>query len=141
MRDPQDITAILRQHGIQPSTQRVAVALVVLRRDRHLTADQVWQEVQAQLPVISRATIYNTLNLFVSKGLLSPLQFDDGPTVFDANVDAHHHFVDEQTGVIHDIPWDALEVRNVDGLAGFAVSSYTVVLRGRKRTGGKVRGR
>lgn len=128
----------LRKHGIQPSAQRVAVAEYVLATDAHPSADQVWAEVRAHLPVISRATVYNTLNLFVRKGLLRQIQLGEGRIGFDPNLAPHHHFIDEATGVVLDVPWDALEVRRVDSLRGLEVREYQVVLRGRRgraRTG------
>jgi Fe2+ or Zn2+ uptake regulation protein len=122
----------LRKHGIQPSAQRVAVANYVLNTDAHPPAEQVWAEVRARLPVISRATVYNTLNLFVRKGLLRQVQLAEGKVGFDPNLEPHHHFIDEATGLVLDIPWDALEVRRVDALRGLEVREYQVVLRGRR---------
>jgi Fe2+ or Zn2+ uptake regulation protein len=129
-----DLVEVLRDHDVQPSAQRVAVAQYVLRTEDHPSADQVWAKVKEGFPMLSRATVYNTLNLFVEKGLLRELVLAEGKVVFDPKVEAHHHFIDEQTGVIHDIPWEALEVRHVDALAaqGFDVREYQVVLRGRK---------
>ncbi len=123
----------LRGHGIQPSAQRVAVAEYVLRTDEHPSADQVWARVKQGFPMLSRATVYNTLNLFVEKGLLCELVLAEGKVVFDPNVAAHHHFVDEETGEIHDVPWDALEVRKVEGLRRFEVRKYQVVLHGKQK--------
>jgi len=131
----EDAIARLREKGIQPSAQRVAVAEYVLGTQDHPSADQVWERVRAKLPVLSRATVYNTLNLFVEKGLLRQLILAEGKVVFDPKVDAHHHFIDDATGAIHDVPWDALEVRHVDRLRGFDVAEYQVVLRGRVATG------
>ncbi len=122
----------LRTHGIQPSAQRVAIARYVLATDEHPSADRVWERVRAELPVVSRATVYNTLNLFVDKGLLRELVLAEGKVVFDPVVERHHHFIDERTGRIHDVPWDALTVSDVDALAGFEVHEYQVVLRGRR---------
>ena len=45
----------------------------------------------------------------------------------------HHHFIDEETGRIHDVPWDALRVSDVSALQDFDVREYQVVLRGRCR--------
>jgi Fe2+ or Zn2+ uptake regulation protein len=84
--------------------------------------------------MISRATVYNTLNLFVEKGLLARHVLAPGRVVFDPNVQRHHHFIEDATGRIHDVPWDALDVRRVEALRGFEVREYQVVLRGR-RTG------
>ncbi len=127
-----DIVAVLRDHSIRPSAQRVAVGEYVLETDEHPSADQVWARVRARFPILSRATVYNTLNLFVEKGLLCELVLTEGKIVFDPDVEPHHHLLDEETGRIYDVPWDAVEVRNVESLRGFDVGSYQVVIRGRK---------
>lgn len=124
---------LLRDREIQPTAQRVAIARYVLSTDEHPSADEVYAKVKGTIPVLSRATVYNTLNLFVEKALLRELVLAEGRVVFDPNVDRHHHFIDEETGTIHDIPWNALEVKNVDGLSNLDVREYQVVLRGRKK--------
>ena len=132
------VAKLLRDAGIQPSAQRVAVAEYVLATSDHPTADRVWAKVRKSFPVISRATVYNTLNLFVEKGLLRQFVLDDRKTVFDASVGNHHHFVDEETGRVYDIPFEALSVSKLDSLSGFDVRDYHVVVRGRK-TGARKR--
>jgi Fe2+ or Zn2+ uptake regulation protein len=127
-----DVVSFLRDRGIQPSPQRVAVAGYVLFTDRHPTAEEVCSTVQRGFPLLSRATVYNTLNLFVRKGLLRACTLAEGRVVFDPNVTRHHHFVDERTGRIYDVPWEALEVRRVETLKDYRVRDYQVVLRGRK---------
>ncbi len=127
-----EVPETLRRHGIQPSAQRVAVADFVLQTEAHPSADQVWGQVRSSFPMISRATVYNTLNLLVRKGLLRQLVLAEGKVVFDPNVHPHHHFVDESTGAIHDVPWDAVEVRRVEELKGLEVREYQVVMRGRR---------
>jgi Fur family transcriptional regulator, iron response regulator len=122
----------LTEHGIQPSAQRVAVADYVLYTSDHPSADQVWVEVKRHFPMLSRATVYNTLNLFTEKGLLRELVLAEGKVVFDPKLDPHHHFLDEETGEIVDVPWSALDVRRVHNLNGFDVREYQVVMRGKK---------
>jgi Fe2+ or Zn2+ uptake regulation protein len=128
----QDLAALLRAHKIQPSAQRLAVAAYVLDTGEHPSAEEVWRRAQANLSMISRATVYNTLHLFVKKGLLRELVLAEGRSVFDCNCEAHHHFIDESTGDIHDVPWDAVRVSKVERLAGFEVKEYMVVMRGTK---------
>ncbi len=120
----------LREHGIQPSAQRVAIAEYVLHTDEHPSADLVWKRVQAKLPYVSRATVYNTLNLFVETGLLRALSLADQSVVFDPKTERHHHFIDEETGEIHDVPWEKVQVCNVEALRGFEIHDYQVVMRG-----------
>ena len=130
MNDPTDV---LRRHGIQPSAQRVAIAEFVLATDAHPSADQVLVAVRERLPMVSRATVYNTVRAFVDAGLLRELVLAEGRTVYDPKVEPHHHFIDEATGAIRDVPWQALEVRGVEDLHGLQVSEYQVVLRGRPK--------
>jgi Fur family iron response transcriptional regulator len=127
-----DVVQILVQHRIQPSAHRVAVAEYILGTDSHPSADQVWVHVRRRLPVISRATVYNTLNLFVERGLVKGLTLAEGRVVFDPNVEPHHHFIDDATGTIHDIPWEAVKVSRVDNIPGLDVREYQVIMRGRK---------
>lgn len=127
-----DLPALLESHGIQASAQRLAVADYVLYTDDHPSADRVFGRAKRALPVLSRATVYNTLNLLVEKGLLRELVLAEGKIVFDPKVDRHHHFIDDSTGRIYDVPWNAVEVRKVGELSDFDVSEYQVVLRGKR---------
>jgi Fur family iron response transcriptional regulator len=134
-RDPSPVALpeLLRSHGIQPSAQRVAIAGYVLGTAAHPSAEVVLERVRASFPMVSRATVYNTLHLLVEKGLLRELVLAEGKVVYDPKLERHHHFVDEESGAIHDIPWGALQVSRVGSLAGYDVREYQVVLRGRRR--------
>lgn len=132
-----NVVRILEEHGIQPSAQRVAVAAFVLQTTEHPSADKVWAGVQESFPMISRATVYNTLHLFVEKGLLRELHLAPDSVIFDPNMDHHHHFIDEESGRIYDIPWNQVKVSNPKSLPGFEVHDYQVVMRGRCRDAGR----
>ena len=126
-----DARALLEEHGIQPSAQRVAIADFVLHTDAHPSADQVFAAVTRKFPVVSRATVYNTLNLFVEKGLLRQLTLAEGKVVFDPKTAPHHHFIDEESGRILDVEWDRVAVCNLEQLDELDVRDYQVVMRGR----------
>lgn len=128
-----DLARLLSDHGIQPSAQRMAIAEYVLSTDAHPTAEQVWKAVLERFPMVSRATVYNTLNTLVEHGLVRQLVLASGCAVFDPKLDRHHHFIDEDTGAIHDVPWDAVDVARVDQLPGYSVREYQVVMRGSSR--------
>src|SRR5215471_14405644 len=106
-----EVIARLEAQGIQPSAHRVAVAEYILHTDGHPSADEVWAKVGKRL-LISRATVYNTLNLLADKGLIRALTLAEGRVVFEPKLARHHHFIDE-SGVIHDVPWDAVRVSDV----------------------------
>jgi len=127
------VASRLETHGIKPSAQRVAVAQYVLYTAEHPSADDVWARVKPAFPMVSRATVYNTLNLFVEKGLLRRFALIGGRVVFDPNVERHHHVIDEETGKVYDLPWDALKVSRVEQVEGFDIRDYQEVLRGKAR--------
>jgi Fe2+ or Zn2+ uptake regulation protein len=131
----QELIDRLERNDVRPSAQRLAIAGYVLGTTDHPSADDVWQHVKAVLPMVSRATVYNTLQLFTDKGLLKQLVLAEGKVVFDPRVEPHHHFVDDETGAIADIPWGALRVGKIDELEGVDVRDYMVVVRGRRHSG------
>jgi Fe2+ or Zn2+ uptake regulation protein len=109
----------------------MAVAEYVLTTDEHPSAEEVHSRVTKRWPYLSRATVYNTLNLFVKEGLLRQLVLAEGNVVFDPKMEPHHHFIDDKSGRIEDVPWDAVKVGEVR-LDGYDVRETMVVMRGRK---------
>ena len=65
-----DLADLLRLRGISPTHQRIEIAHALYSRSEHLSADQVLAIVNQRHPETSRATVYNTLNLFVGKKLI-----------------------------------------------------------------------
>lgn len=129
-----DTIGVFRHHGLRPTPQRLAVAEFVLKSDAHPTADAVLTNVRRKYPTVSRATVYNTLNLFVKRGLIRTQIVRGGTIVFDPNTGAHHHFIDEETGKVYDVPWGALKVTGEQALKGYEVREYQVIMRGRRKS-------
>jgi Fe2+ or Zn2+ uptake regulation protein len=128
-----DALSVLREHGIQATPQRIAVMEYVLQTVSHPTADEVWQKVRRSCPTVSRATVYNTLNRLVEEGLLRTQVLKEGTVVFDCCMAPHHHFIDQATGRIYDVPWGAVRVTGHRSLDDFEVEEYQVVMRGRRK--------
>ncbi len=105
----------------------------VLKSKDHPSADDVLSYARKKCPTVSRATVYNTLNLLVEKGLLAMQTIKEGAIVFDPNLEKHHHFIDSETGDIYDIPWDQLEVKGKERLKDFEIVEFQVILRGRRK--------
>jgi len=124
---------ILRQCGIQPTPQRLAVVECVMTNKSHPTADELFALARKKCPTVSLATVYNTLNLLVEKRLIATQTIKEGAVVFDPNIREHHHFIDNDTGEIHDIPFDQLEVKGKEKLKQFEISEFQVILRGKKK--------
>jgi Fe2+ or Zn2+ uptake regulation protein len=128
-----DVISILRQCDIQPTPQRIAVVESVLKSKSHPSADDVLNSARRKCPTVSRATVYNTLNLLVEKGLLSVQTIREGAVIFDPNIEKHHHLIDIDTGRIYDIPWNQLQVRGKEKLKDFEITEFQIVLRGKRK--------
>jgi Fur family iron response transcriptional regulator len=103
--------------------------------DRHVTADDVAAMARKAGVRVSLATVYNTLNQFVSAGLMKRITLDTDRTYFDTNVSDHHHLFFEENGVLHDIPGDSIRVEGLPAIpAGAKVRSVEVIVR---MTGGR----
>jgi Fur family iron response transcriptional regulator len=107
--DQARIQAELEERGIQATSQRLRIAELLFARDQHLTADQIIQALAEQGTRVSKATVYNTLNLFAEKGLLRSLQVDRERALFDSNVQPHYHIHVEDTGELIDVPPGAVQ--------------------------------
>lgn len=127
--------AVLKARGIRPTMHRLAVAKVLLPNRDHLSADAVWEKVRREFPAISRATVYNTLDLFAAKGLVLRRAIKDGVFAYDPVVKPHHHLLDEATGRVYDIPWEAVKIPAAVAVPGFEVSEFHLVLKGRRKPG------
>jgi Fur family iron response transcriptional regulator len=103
----------LRAHGITPTHQRIEIAHALFARCEHLSADQVMAIVNERHSETSKATVYNTLNLFLEKGLIREVIVDPSKVFYDPNTEPHYHMYDLQSGRLTDI--DAADVR-VTGL-------------------------
>ena len=96
----------------------------------HLTAEEVLDRATAQLPEISRATVYNTLGELVDAGELLAVNIGDRVTRYDPNVHGRHdHLVCTSCGAIFDVPSSQVQLQSPAG--GFTVASAEVIYRGR----------
>src|SRR5512134_3618070 len=89
---------ILERHGIRPTAQRLRVAEIPLTAPRHLTAEQIIGTLRETSGRVSKATVYNTLNLFVDQGLVREVHADPERCVYDSTMVPHHHFQNLDTG-------------------------------------------
>ncbi|MGI9437871.1 MAG: iron response transcriptional regulator IrrA [Geminicoccaceae bacterium] len=104
----------LKGAGLRPTRQRLALAKLLLENDhRHVTAEELFHEARSQGIMVSLATIYNTLHQFTAAGLLREVVVDMGQSYFDTNTSHHHHFFDEASGKLSDIPEDQVEINRL----------------------------
>ena len=125
---------ILEQRGIRPTVQRVKVAEILLTSPRHLTAEQILVALREATGHVSKATVYNTLNLFVEEGLAREIHADPERCVYDSTMAPHHHFQNVDTGEMTDIRPDDLSFARLPPLPpGTEIESVDVVIRVRRK--------
>jgi Fur family iron response transcriptional regulator len=126
----EDIKQKLRDHDVLPTAQRVEVAEALLRRPQHLSVDQIIDLLRRNGSCISKATVYNTLNLFSKSGLVKEINVAAGRKYYDSTTHAHHHFYHVETGELTDIPPEDVQIVKIPPLpAGTEREGIEVVVR------------
>ena len=132
--DRKRIAALLETHGIHTTGQRIRIAELLFAREQHLTAEQVVRLLGKDGTRVSKATVYNTLNLFADKGLLKALSVGRERGLFDSNTLPHHHFHIEGTGELIDVPPGAIEFARLPAMPpGTERVGVEVVIRVRRQ--------
>lgn len=105
MSDKQQLVELLEAHGIIPTRQRIDLAQILLAKPQHLSAEQLmemaWTNGDRH---VSKATVYNTLKLFVERGLIREIIADPTKSFYDSTTSEHGHFYNIDTGELMDIP-------------------------------------
>ncbi|SHH17711.1 Fur family transcriptional regulator [Thermosipho atlanticus] len=123
-----EIIEILSRFGIKPTLQRIHILKIILKYRNHLNADEVFKLVQEEHLTISRATIYNTLNLFSKKGLLKEIVTPESVR-YDYIEKPHNHFYCEKCKRIYDIE-EELPISNINKVDGHLVKKVQYYLVG-----------
>ena len=98
------IISKLRDAGLRPTRQRIALAEMMFRGDdRHVSAEMLHKEATSARVSVSLATVYNTLHQFTQAGLLREIAVEAGRSYFDTNTTDHHHFYFENDGHLEDV--------------------------------------
>ena len=121
--------------GLRPTRQRLALAALLIGdgRNRHVTAESLFEAAGSADVSVSLATIYNTLRSFTAAGLMHEITVDGTRSYFDTRTDDHAHFFWEDTGELTDAPQDAVEfARLPDPPAESEISRIDVVIRVRR---------
>ncbi|MCA0423750.1 MAG: transcriptional repressor [Proteobacteria bacterium] len=122
---------MLRRVGLRPTRQRMLLgSLLFSGKDRHVSAEVLYQESQAARSHLSLATIYNTLNQFSDAGLLRKVAVFGDRAIYDTNVGDHHHFLVEDDGTVIDVPDVSVSLSNMpDPPPGYRIVGVDVVVR------------
>mgnify|MGYP006080377721 CR=1 FL=1 len=128
------VTQTLRDSDIMPTQQRLRIARFLFAAPQHLSADQIFERVNLNGDQVSQATVYNTLRLFVEKGLLNQVIIDPNKIFYDTNLSKHHHLYHVDDGILEDIPNNQIEIKNLPELpADTLFDGINIVVRVRRQ--------
>ena len=100
----------LKKNKIRPTKQRMVLAKLLFEKGRrHVSAEELYDEVKRDDRKIALATIYNTLKQFSSLGLIKEIVVDQNKSLYCTNNESHYHLYIEDEGKIIDIP-----TKNID---------------------------
>jgi Fur family iron response transcriptional regulator len=102
-----ELACLLREHGITATLQRVEIGRILFRDLSHLSAEQIRLAVNFDAKsIVSKATVYNTLKLFVRKGLVKEVIVDPTKVFYEPKTTSHHHCYNVDTGELIDFQMD-----------------------------------
>ena len=113
-----EVVKLLQDHDITPTRQRIEIAAFLFQREQHLSAENILAEVNSSSHRVSRATVYNTMGLFTSKGLVREVLIDRDRVFYDSNNAKHHHIYNVDTGELSDIQDELVNVTGLPELSG-----------------------
>jgi Fe2+ or Zn2+ uptake regulation protein len=101
-----ELIAALRATGRRVTMPRLLVHRHLRAANRHVTAEQVYAELAQQIPSLSAATVYDTLDLLDELGLIRRVSTPRGATTYDSRTDDHHHMICRACGRMEDLDVD-----------------------------------
>jgi Fe2+ or Zn2+ uptake regulation protein len=107
-------TEILKSKGINITAQRVKVLDYLISEKRHLSVDQIFDSISNSTEIISLATVYNVVSLFVEKGILKRISGPDDKAIFDVTLENHFHFYCTKCGSIEDVSSNFIDISVLD---------------------------
>jgi Fur family transcriptional regulator, peroxide stress response regulator len=122
---------LCRSRGIRVTAQRLAVYKALVEDLAHPTAESVYARLSKQLPGLSFATIYRTLQFFENQKLIRKVSSPGAIGRFDANLDPHQHLACRVCGSLEDISIPELHSAAIPKVSGFTVEELDIRLVGR----------
>lgn len=125
----EEMTVFLKDHGIKPSLQRIKIFEYLANTKEHPKVETIHSNLIGEIPTLSKTTVYNTLHLFIDKGIVKMLTIDESESRYDADISMHGHFICGHCQAVYDFNVNA-EVLHADGIEGFEIQQQDIYYRG-----------
>lgn len=121
--------AFLKRNGINPSTQRLRIYEYLYSNHNHPTVDNIYTALAPEMPKLSKTTVYNTIKLFMDKGIALVVDTINNEARYDADTSSHAHFKCLSCGGLFDVPINKSDL-NFNGLEGYQIHNTQIQLKG-----------
>ena len=125
----ENISKYLLENGIKPSVQRLKIFEYLSNTIEHPTVETIFNALSEEIPTLSKTTVYNTLRLFQSKGIVNVINIEDNETRYDADTSFHGHFKCTECGKVYDFKVDISKI-NFKELENFKIKESHYYLKG-----------
>jgi Fur family peroxide stress response transcriptional regulator len=105
----EELARRLQARGLKCTPQRLAIYAALTASDAHPSAEELYRGVKARYPMLSRNTVYQTLEALTAAGLAQAIRSGRSHARYDGNSDAHHHMVCLSCDRVEDFHDDSLE--------------------------------
>ena len=100
----------LRENGLRLTPQRMAVLRTIIRNQDHLSAEEIFEQVRVDFPMIGLATIYKTIAMLKELGAIEAINLPNEGARYDGSGQAPHpHFICTNCSRIMDLEDETLE--------------------------------
>ncbi len=141
--DKEKFIKMLKEKGLKVTRQRLVVLEALAEhKDRHMTAEDIYDLVRIEFPEIGIATVYRTVQLLLEMQLVDRIELNDGCVRYEIGHQFsgetrhyHHHLICKECGKIMSFDDDLLEEleKQIEEKTGFHVWDHELKLYGRCR--------
>jgi len=124
-----ETASYLKERGVKPSMIRIKVLQYLMENRVHPNVDMIYRALEKQIATLSKTSIYNTLKLFVKKGVVKEITVEENEVRYDAETKRHGHFKCVECGSLIDIQLEC-ESCSFSGIKGGKVLEEHVYIRG-----------
>jgi len=119
----------LKSNNIKPSYQRIKIFEYLLHSKDHPHVDEIYRALIDRIPTLSKTTVYNTLSLFIEKGIAHMITIEGNEIRYDADTSEHGHFKCDSCGRVYDFDAEFLDIET-NLSESFIVSQKDIFFRG-----------
>lgn len=119
---------MFREKNIKPTSIRLDVLQILLGSKTHPSADHIYVALKDRVPTLSKTSVYNTLHLLVSEGLVQKLLIEEDTARYDAQIKQHTHFLCRTCRAVYDLTDDTFKTPRL--INGFLVENRQIYYEG-----------